>query len=341
MQSDIQSILAMYPSLKVTSITPLAGAGGFSGALFWKLQAEGSFCLRRWPVEHPSRTHLQWIHDVLRHVYREGHQYVPAPIPNCDGQTITAFDSHLWEVSPWMSGRSDFCESADDKLRTIKLTNAMTSLALWHKSASGFEPPERRPSAPGVLARQSRYQSLRQGEIDVLRRSVVAYHGSLPLEIISIATAIVEEFPRSADLTSDLQLACKIPVTLQPCIRDIWHDHVLFTGERVTGFVDFGAMRMATVAGDVARLLGSLAGEDRRLWEIGLDSYQAANPPANRNLADTQRELIRTWDAANVLLTGLQWVQWLFVDGRRFSDVKAVQHRMWQCWQRLQQRNRR
>lgn len=45
---------------------------------------------------------------------------------------------------------------------------------------------------------------------------------------------------------------------LQPCIRDIWHDHVLFDGDRVTGLIDFGAMQIDTPATDIARLVGSL-----------------------------------------------------------------------------------
>lgn len=341
MPTDIQSILAMYPSLHVTSITPLAGAGGFSGALFWRLQTDsGSYCLRHWPVEHPNQSHLQWIHAVLRHVYRAGQDYVPLPIPNRAGQTVTEFGGHLWEMSPWMSGRADFRETARTELRKIKLSNAMTSLALWHKSAAGFQPSECRPAAPGLVTRWKRYDSLCQGGIDDLRRSVVEYRGPLPTSITSIAKKLMDEFSRSANFAEDLHTARQIPVTLQPCIRDIWHDHVLYTGERVSGFVDFGAMRMEAIAGDVARLLGSLAVDDEQLWEIGLQSYHSANPPPDQAAMDAHRHLIRTWDAANVLLTGLQWVQWLFVDGRRFTDRKAVQQRMWESWQRLQYRNR-
>ncbi len=62
---------------------------------------------------------------------------------------------------------------------------------------------------------------------------------------------------------------------LQPCIRDVWHDHVLFVGDDVSGLVDFGAMQPDSVAADIARLLGSLAGDDRQAWTIGLAAYES------------------------------------------------------------------
>ena len=60
---------------------------------------------------------------------------------------------------------------------------------------------------------------------------------------------------------------------LQPCIRDVWHDHILFLGDSVSGIVDYGAMAVDTVAGDIARLLGSLVGNHVADWEEGIDAY--------------------------------------------------------------------
>ena len=60
---------------------------------------------------------------------------------------------------------------------------------------------------------------------------------------------------------------------LQPCLVDVWHDHVLFTGEEVTGVVDYAAMRLDVPHADLARLLGSLVEDDEAGWRAGLEAY--------------------------------------------------------------------
>ena len=47
---------------------------------------------------------------------------------------------------------------------------------------------------------------------------------------------------------------------LQPCLRDARPDHFLFEGGRLSGIVDFGAMGVDCVAGDLSRLDRRMAG---------------------------------------------------------------------------------
>ena len=46
------------------------------------------------------------------------------------------------------------------------------------------------------------------------------------------------------------------PVPFNLCIGDVWHDHILFEGDAVTGMIDFAAAKVDHVAADLARLLG-------------------------------------------------------------------------------------
>ena len=77
---------------------------------------------------------------------------------------------------------------------------------------------------------------------------------------------------------------------LQPCLCDVWHDHVLFDGDRVTGLIDYGAMKIDHPAVDLARLLGSLAEDDLAGWTIGLAAYREVRP-----LSGGEEELARCW----------------------------------------------
>ena len=58
----------------------------------------------------------------------------------------------------------------------------------------------------------------------------------------------------------------ELAIPLQPAIRDLWHDHLLFTGDQLTGLIDFDAMQMDSIALDLTRCLGSLVPGDTAKW---------------------------------------------------------------------------
>jgi homoserine kinase type II len=118
---------------------------------------------------------------------------------------------------------------------------------------------------------------------------------------------------------------------LQPCLRDIWHAHVLFEGDRVTGLVDFGSMRPDNVATDIARLLGSMAVDNHDDWQLGLLAYQGV-----RRLGENELALVEMFDRTAVLMSGLQWLEWICLEQRDFSDPAAVLARVDECLARLQ-----
>ena len=110
---------------------------------------------------------------------------------------------------------------------------------------------------------------------------------------------------------------------LQPCLRDIWHDHVLFTGDIVTGLIDPHAARSDSVATDLARLLGTLVGDDRRGWDSGLAAYQEVRPLSAAELA-----MIELFDQSGVLLSGMTWLDWHLLQGRVFKNREGVLARL-------------
>ena len=117
--------------------------------------------------------------------------------------------------------------------------------------------------------------------------------------------------------------------TLQPVIRDIWSDHVLFDAEprsRVAGIVDFHAAAIDTPATDLARLLGSwrspggaagLPLPDR--WPEPLAAYDRIRP-----LEDRDRQRIGFLHAAAVLCGLDNWFRWIVEEGRDFAGWEAA-----------------
>jgi homoserine kinase type II len=315
-------LLAAYPpDCQPQAVQFLGNAAGFSGARLWKLTTpRGPLCWRRWPREHPTIERLEWIHRVLDRVTVQGVVRVPAPIRIVEGGTIVAADGYLWELTPWLPGVADFRDVPTPE----RLRAAMRALAAFHLAAADLGATD--DFSPGVRDRLTFTNELLRGETSRWRRLAANESESarLPAAHIDRCQEILRRAPPLLPaLETRLARIAEERYRLQPCLRDIWHDHVLFEGADVSGLIDFGALRVETVAGDVARLLGSLAENDRQRWCIGLEAYHAQRP-----LSASESGAVRDFDRANVVLSGLNWVRWLIVERRIFENSDAVTQRL-------------
>ena len=315
-----QRVLAAYPAdCQPRTVDFLAAAGGFSGAQFWRLLTpRGPLCLRRWPREHPSREQLEFIQAVLWHVHQEGFRLVPLPLETREHAGYVCEAGHFWELTPWLPGSADFRLSPSPG----KLPAALATLAGFHRASASFPLPTRGPLAsPGILDRAQRLRGWTAGKLDSLATAIRP--ADWP-QLAPRARRLRELFSTAAEQVSDtLASAATLAVPMQPCIRDIWHDHVLFVGERVSGLVDFGALRAESVAADIARLLGSLCGDAAEDWQLGLAAYQEVRP-----LSTAETLLVSAFDRANVLLSGMNWLDRIYLQGRQFDDRAAVEARL-------------
>jgi homoserine kinase type II len=309
----LRPVLQAYREiLFLQTCTPLSSSCGFSGARLWRIRgAGGEFCLRRWPAEHPDEARLQFIHAALRKVYERGVREVAVPLGAAGGATWIQHDGSRWELTRWMPGRADF----HDDPRAEKLRAALAWLAKFHLAAATENPGF--GASPGITERRQLLHRMHAGEAAEIARSLPA----LPWpEFIERGQRILQTFSHRAPAVERmLAEAQPVVVGLQPCIRDIWHDHILFDGERVSGVVDFGAMRNESVASDIARLLGSLVADDSYLRRIGLEAYCEARP-----LSEHEQRLLPVFDASEVLLSGMNWLRWICLEGRQFDQPQRV-----------------
>lgn len=342
-------VLAAYPTqYQPRRVEYLGWAGGFSGARFWKLECPaGLFCLRQWPSDHPGDEQLAIIHALLRWAAERGCEFVPVPQRTRDGRTFVVCEGSRWELSPWMPGKADYRECP----ARPKLEAAMQALALFHRAVADFPWPSNRPPtvsvplrrgeggrvigpSPGIAQRLEKVKRWSGGGLAQLRglsKREFAELGWSELAPWALRALHLAE-QAMGWLQPLLAEAASVAVPLQPCLGDVWHDHVLFTGQRVTGLVDFGSMRMDTVAGDVARLLGSLVMDDGEGWRTGLSAYEAVAGP----LEPAQRLLVEVFDRSTVVLAPLNWIEWLLLENRHFENRSAIVERMRQWVERLE-----
>jgi homoserine kinase type II len=337
---SLHDLLARYPAdCWPQELRDLGGAGGFSGAAFWRITSErGLLCLRRWPTHVDPKwvERLDFIHAVLDHVARRGFSLAPTPIRTRHGESHVRWDGHDWELSAWLPGRADYFPMRQPE----KLRAALSALAEFHRAAADFDGLVSRPAfsaSPGVLTRRRQIEALRAGGLAAIVAAVDnathSLHGNSSrdwIAIVDLARRLLPLYAQAEEpVCKSLVAAERRSVPLQPCVRDIWHDHVLFLENRVSGLIDFGAMRIDNVAGDVARLLGSFSFDDSKkksdaeAWEKGLAAYEAV-----RRLSADERQLVGVFDHSTTLLAGINWLQWLFVERRTFADLAAVRVRL-------------
>ena len=300
--------------IPTSTCRPLGGAGGFSGASFWRIESDrGEFCLRRWPQEHPTSEQLKWIHQVLFHVEAQG--FTKCPVPLAANRTSFVSDEQfLWQLEPWLTGAADFSSHPTCQ----RLLAAMRTLAQFHLAGRSLD----------VVTQPSPAMTTRHRRIDFLRDQIGKIQSALTTPVwsrlASIGNELLSLFCLAAPTVQrQLKQAAQRPIQLQPCIRDIWHDHVLFEDDQVSGIIDFGAMRIESVAGDIARLLGSLVADDAAAWKKGLAAYEEVRP-----LSPLEHRLTDAFDASTVLCSGLNWLTWLIVEQRQFDNWDQIVPRL-------------
>lgn len=326
-----QEVLSFYPAATtIQSCLPVADAG-FSGARIWRVETLAGPCaLRRWPDDGPAANRLHGLHALLQHLQDSGLNFVAVPHRNRAGSTLTRHRDAWWQLEPWLPGTADDCGNVSRP----RLSKAMQTLARWHVAARTFVPeaaaqtwfagPDRGP-APAIVERAEKLK-------DMLRRisAVSTPHHLLTGEWNDVFQRLLTGCrQRGPALLPQLEQAREIPVPLQVCLRDVWSDHILYTGDKVTGLIDPSAARIDTVATDLARLLGSLIGDDAEAWDFALAAYQQERP-----LAQEEQRLAPLLDQSGVVLSGWTWIEQLsrpvadLLSPRLLTRLRAIADRL-------------
>lgn len=316
-------VLQQYPlAAFCRAVVSLGNRGGFSGAQLWRVEtAAGSFCLRAWQAEGISSPQLSQIHDLMQFARQQGLAFVPSVCQTTQHRTHVEHAGRIWDLTEWMSGQSDFhANPANEKLEAACIALAELH-QVWKKKFAASA------ACPAIARRLERLQQWHA----LLERGWRPDY-SLQLTLSSIGQ-------RAWNLVQNLLPTHSAPLlhwqasnfALQPCLCDIWHDHVLFEGNQVAGIIDYGSAKVDHIAVDLARLLGSFVGDDDEKWQIGLRAYRLVRP-----LSQQEEDLARLLDRSGTLLALVNWLRWLYLDRRRFEDVEIVAARLEQIIRRVE-----
>jgi Ser/Thr protein kinase RdoA (MazF antagonist) len=309
------AVLRHYSLACQGALAPVGNHGGFSGARLWRVaNPAGPLCLRAWPESGPSPERLQSIHALMDLARGAGLEFVPAVCRTAAGTTWVEYAGRLWELTAWLPGQADFHERPTER----RLDAACTALARLHLAWS------REPSPAGPCPALRRRLETAREWAELVRSGWRPSFSDDGDPVHSWARrawqALHAHLPRLHE-----RLACwpdaRLP--LHPCLCDVWHAHVLFEGDAVTGLVDYGSVKVDHAATDLARLLGSLVPDDRARTAAGLAAYGRLRP-----LSLQEQTLVGVLDETGALLGLANWLRWLYRDGRRFEDRAAVVRRL-------------
>jgi homoserine kinase type II len=296
---------------------PLGNRGGFSGARLWRVEAAGqAFCLRAWPQSQSDPSRLDFLHGLMRQARSAGLAFVPGVIAASDGRDHAEHAGRLWDLTDWMPGRADYSSFPS----AARLGAAARALARVHAAWEKLAPPD--PGACPALARRlaaaAGWQQLRQSG---WRPRFDAGVGDPVRPVAERALALIDR--RVAEAPARLQSLADRRRPLQPCLCDVWHDHLLFDGDQLTGLIDYGAVKVDHPAVDVARMLGSLVPDDLAAWQTALRAYRTVRP-----FGDEEAELARALDETGTVIGVATWLRWLYEELRPFEDRHAVTNRL-------------
>ncbi|MCS6852499.1 MAG: phosphotransferase [Gemmataceae bacterium] len=320
----VRSLLAWFPSLpRQVELQPLGNHGGFSGARLWRLQSEErAWCLRAWPPSGIDLSSLARIHAWMRAARSSGCPFVPQLLTTASQETCVSFQGRAWEISEWLPGEADFHRDPT----AARIRAAVTALARLHASWAAAR--QQAPSCPAVARRWTACH-------DWLRLLQAGWKPRFTEPFDPASTWAERAWrvvpPLMAQLPDALRPWLRYPVAVQPCLCDIWHAHVLFIGDTVTGIVDYGSMKTDHVAVDLARMLGSLAGENRGLWTVGLETYRSL-----RRLSAEEEELVNVLDRSGTVIGAANWLRWLYHEQRFYPNRQQVAARLASLVERLE-----
>jgi len=337
----LASVCRRWSALPPTRIAALGTAGsqsgsqsGFSGSQVYAVELPGTagrLVLKSFPAG-ASCDQARFVQRLVQHLRAEGIRQVPEVMPTLDNDTVVADAAGtLWELARFMPG------VAVPSPTVPQTVAAATALAQLHIAASRLTGhPPREDVSPGLCRRITQAEQLRAMPWRARRMALSTVTGQrLPNgftgELSGRFDSAVSIFADCGgeDFVSWVAGLRPTRCMVQPVVRDIWCDHVLFAEacrDEVTAIIDLHAAGIDTPATDLSRLMGSWKPSDGReglplldRWPEALVAYHRLRP-----LSPVEYSLIPLLHATAVVFGLDNWFRWTLEEQREFPETRSV-----------------
>jgi homoserine kinase type II len=263
-------------------------------------------------------------HRWMSHAHHKGLTFVPTVFTTPDGASAVEVAERVWEITAWLPGRPDFSTAPS----TARLQGACTALAQLHRAWEDFaEPAALVPALSRRLELLASWEAFVRSAERPTSSELALLHPIGP--VLQRAWRIVPA--HLAQVPELLRPWRALTEPVQPCLCDVWHDNLLFDGEHLTGIVDYGAVKVDHIAVDLARLLGSLVGDDAAGWSAGLAAYRRIRP-----LTDAAEGLARVLDCTGLVLAVANWLLRFAREPHTIEDLSRAQRRIEELLHRIE-----
>lgn len=313
LDSAYQALQAFGYSRFAVEVTPVEG--GFSGSNVFQVKLRNEaiaaeLALKQYPIDQPVHTPLATIHTWMEQARANGIAIIPAVQRTGTQQSCHVMDDHSWELLTWMPGQP-VSDPSDEQLK-----QAVQQLHQLHQTWRRLHPPLSAP-CPAVLLQYQRLTEWRSEEWEQLKR----HSNPMATQTALLLQGLLPQAIRT------LQPWLNRKVLVQPCLADIWADHLLYEQNELTGLIDFGGARLDHPAQDLARLFGS--------WSLTasrpLDTYLMEYP----DRSDTTQSLSPLLAQTGLIVSLSNWLRWLVLEQRSFTNNAKCLQRMQQIYVRL------
>lgn len=334
-------------SFGLSSIQPVPP--GMSGAVVVRCTSfDGQqMALKQWP-RGTTRSRVEQVHRLMQLARDNGCPQVPKLYERRDGRdrctTLWSINEVFWELAQWMPG-----SPADSSADVSQIEQGAAAIARFHASLRPRSVVRQVP--PAAVQRLNRIQELdpilrgwadRNDTLRWIAQQEMAQQGISDRE--SAGAALVDQLHQSYRLLQmnwgsvsqrikqSMSHHATREIQLQYVLRDVHREHVLYVDRRVSGIIDFDAIRVDTPSADLARWVGGfLVGrqDTESAWRAAVAGFRSQRVLMSGPEQEIDPTIARDLCFATTWISLANWLVWILEEKRSFpAGPEAVARRL-------------